>query len=101
MVVPVPESVLKKSKTLASIQEKRQAALKKLVAVSIFYFLPLNLQKKIYSIILFNIIKKRKAKRKVIFNRAKTYAKEYRALERTNVRNHRLAKEAGNFLPRS
>ena len=73
MVVPVPESVLKKSKTLASIQEKRQAALKKLVA-------------------------KRKAKRKVIFNRAKTYAKEYRALERTNVRNHRLAKEAGNFF---
>ena len=36
MVVPVPESVLKKSKTLASIQEKRQAALKKLVAVSFF-----------------------------------------------------------------
>jgi len=73
MVVPVPESVLKKSKTLASIQEKRQASLKNLVA-------------------------KRKAKRKVIFNRAKNYAKEYRALERTNVRNHRLAKETGNYF---
>ena len=72
MLFRSPESVLKKAKTLAALQEKRQEELKKLRA-------------------------KRTATRKVIWTKAKNYAKEYRALERASIRNNRLAKEAGNY----
>ncbi|XP_012939875.1 60S ribosomal protein L7 [Aplysia californica] len=41
--------------------------------------------------------KKRASKKKVIFNRAEKYVKEYRAKERDEVRLARIAKKAGNF----
>merc|ERR1719381_90509 len=41
--------------------------------------------------------KKRAAKKKVIFKRAESYVKEYRAKERDEIRLARIAKKAGNF----
>lgn len=41
--------------------------------------------------------KNRKAKRQVIFKRAETYVKEYRATEREQIRLKRQARKAGNF----
>merc|ERR1739838_615240 len=38
-----------------------------------------------------------KSKRKVIFKRAEKYAKEYRALERDEIRYKRIAKSKDNF----
>ena len=68
----VPESILRKRKTLESIKADREAK---------------RLQLK----------SKRAEKRKVIFKRAEQYVKEYRSLERAEIRNRRVAKEGGNF----
>jgi large subunit ribosomal protein L7e len=71
--VPVPETVLKKRRTVDDrkiAQEKNRAALKK----------------------------KLKATRKVIFKRAETYIKEYRDIEKSLIRFRRQAKQAGNFF---
>merc|ERR1712184_197608 len=65
----VPESVLKKQKTLAV---KNEAARK--------------VQKA-----------KRKQNRREVYKRAKNYAKEYHALERAEIAARRQAKDAGNF----
>lgn len=68
----VPESILRKRKTLEAIKANREAK---------------RLQLK----------QKRAEKRKVIFKRAEQYVKEYRSLERAEIRNRRVAKEGGNF----
>jgi len=69
----VPESLLKKRKTLDEIKAKRAAA-------------------KV------DAIKKKKVTRKSIFKRAEKYVKEYRAVEREKVRSRRQAKNQGNFF---
>lgn len=72
-VKTVPESVLKKRRTQDEIKAKRAAA----------------------------AVAKRqsaKAKRKEIFKRAETYVKEYKATERTLVRQRRQAKATGNYF---
>jgi large subunit ribosomal protein L7e len=71
--VPVPETVLKKRRTVDERkveQEKARAALKK----------------------------KLKATRKVIFKRAEQYVKEYRDIEQSLIRFRRQAKKGGNFF---
>jgi large subunit ribosomal protein L7e len=71
-VAPVPETVLKKRRTLQerkADQEKARAALKK----------------------------KLKSTRKIIFKRAEQYIKEYRDMEKSLVRYRRQAKKGGNF----
>merc|ERR1711976_893100 len=68
----VPESVLKKKKT---VEKQRAASAKRATALKV----------------------KRKQKRKEIFNRAKNYAKEYHKLERAEIRARRQAKDGGNF----
>merc|ERR1711993_21582 len=68
----VPETLLKKKKTLAKIRAAKARA----------------------------HVKQRKAqkdKRKVIFKRAESYIKEYRALERDEIRRKRQIKAAGKF----
>merc|ERR1712137_358512 len=69
----VPESFLKKRKTLDEIKAKREQARSAAT-------------------------KKRKAARKVIFKRAEKYVKEYRSNERALVRAERQAKNAGNYF---
>lgn len=68
----VPETLLKKRKTIEKIQADRAAA---------------KLQHK----------KALKEKRKVIFKRAEKYVKEYRGLERDEIRYKRIAKSKDNF----
>jgi len=70
--VPVPESLLKKRKTLQELKAKRSESLKKLTV-------------------------KRKKTREEIFKRAEQYVKEYRAAERTKIDARRAAKAAGDF----
>jgi large subunit ribosomal protein L7e len=70
--VPVPETILKKRRTVEErkvAQEQARAALKK----------------------------KLKSTRRVIFKRAEQYIKEYRDIERSLVRFRRQAKQGGNF----
>jgi len=68
----VPESFLKKRKTVEAIKAQRAAAA---------------------------LVKKQEAKkkRKVIFKRAEKYVKEYRVQERSQIRLRRQAAKAGNF----
>merc|ERR1712055_573099 len=71
-VPSVPESVLKRQKNLERVKSARAIA----------------------------VVKRRKAlkeKRGVIFKKAQTYAKEYRAKERDEIRLRRMAKRDGNF----
>merc|ERR1711964_723616 len=68
----VPETLLKKRKTLEKVKADRAAA-------------RLNQKKAL------------KSKRKVIFKRAEKYVKEYRALERDEIRYKRIAKSKDNF----
>merc|ERR1719415_383829 len=68
----VPETLLKRRKTLEKIRASRAAAKLK--------------QKKAL-----------KDKRNVIFTRAENYVKEYRSKERDEIRLKRLAKKTGNF----
>eukprot|EP01006_Ploeotia_vitrea_P035668 TRINITY_DN65921_c0_g2_i3.p2 TRINITY_DN65921_c0_g2~~TRINITY_DN65921_c0_g2_i3.p2 ORF type:complete len:243 (-),score=161.69 TRINITY_DN65921_c0_g2_i3:170-898(-) len=72
---PIPESLLKKRKTLAEVEAKRaerKAAAKK----------------------------KSKAARKDIFKRAEKYVREYRATERSVIRMRRQAKNSANvYVP--
>ncbi|KAJ3101822.1 60S ribosomal protein L7 [Phlyctochytrium bullatum] len=68
----VPESVLKKRKTLEKLQAERAA--KALVAK-----------------------KEKREKRKVIFKRAEQYIKEYRSKERDEIRLRRIAKQSGSY----
>jgi large subunit ribosomal protein L7e len=70
---PVPESLLKKRKTLAEVQAKRALA---------------GAAKK----------KANKNLRKEAFKRAEKYVKEYRAAERDMIRCKREAKNAGNYF---
>jgi len=70
--VPVPESVLKKRKTLTEIRARR---------ASIAAF----------------TAKKNKVTRGLIFKRAEKYVKEYRAKENAEIRSKRQAKNNGNF----
>merc|ERR1712126_457713 len=71
-VPAVPESLLKRQKNLERVKSSRAIA----------------------------VVKRRKAlkeKRRVIFKKAQTYAKEYRAKERDEIRLRRMAKRDGNF----
>lgn len=70
---PVPESLLKKRKTLEEIKSAREA---KNVALK----------------------KKRKVNRKEIFKRAEKYVKEYRDQERSDIRMKRQAKNQGGLF---
>jgi len=72
-VVGVPESTLKKRKSVEAANVKRQ-------------------QQKVAD------KKKRKATRRTIFKRAESYVKEYRTKERSLVRARRQAQNAGNFF---
>merc|ERR1712224_412118 len=69
----VPETLLKKRKTLQKIKEERVAKATQKRAT-------------------------RATKRKEIFRRAEKYLKEYRSKERSLVRARRSAKKAGNFF---
>jgi len=69
----IPESFLKKRKTVEAIKAKRDAA------------------KTVYE-------KKRRAARKDIFKRAEKYVKEYRDAQRSLVRSKRQAKNNGNYF---
>lgn len=69
----VPESFLKKQKTLTEIKAKRSAARTEQ-------------------------IKANKAQRKEIFKRAEKYSNEYRSNEKALVRARRQAKNAGNYF---
>jgi large subunit ribosomal protein L7e len=69
----VPESCLKKRKTVEAIKAKRDAA------------------KTVYQ-------KKKKSTRKEIFKRAEKYVKEYRDAQRSLVRSKRQAKNNGNYF---
>jgi len=69
---PVPETLLKKRKT---VEERRAQRVKRDVDAR----------------------KKRKATRRVIFKRAEKYIKEYRTMERSLVRFRRQARLSGNF----
>merc|ERR1719209_1317787 len=68
----VPETLLKRRKTLEKVKAARAAA---------------KLSQK----------KSLKDKRKIIFKRAEAYVKEYRAKERDEIRFKRVAKRDGNF----
>jgi len=71
-VPAVPESLLKRQKNLERVKSSRAIA----------------------------VVKRRKAlkeKRRVIYKKAQTYAKEYRAKERDEIRLRRMAKRDGNF----
>merc|ERR1712048_1260430 len=68
----VPETLLKRRKTLEKIRAARAAA---------------KLKQR----------KANKAKRNVLFTRAENYVKEYRLKERDEIRLKRLAKKSGNF----
>merc|ERR1711990_845976 len=68
----VPETLLKRRKTLEKVKAARAAA---------------KLSQK----------KSLKDKRKIIFKRAEAYVKEYRAKERDEIRFKRMAKSHGNF----
>merc|ERR1711931_556392 len=71
-VPAVPETLLKRQKNLERVKSARAVA----------------------------IVKRRKAlkeKRGVIYKKAQTYAKEYRAKERDEIRLRRMAKRDGNF----
>merc|ERR1712121_332693 len=68
----VPETLLKRRKTLEKVKAARAAA---------------KLTQK----------KSLKDKRKIIFKRAEAYVKEYRAKERDEIRFKRMAKSHGNF----
>jgi large subunit ribosomal protein L7e len=70
--VAVPETLLKNKKTV----ERRAAEKKERVK---------------------QLRKKNKTNRKVILKRAERYVKEYRSLERSEIRLRRLAKQGGNF----
>jgi len=70
--VPVPESVLKKRKTLETIKAKRKVIQEK---------------KR----------KSRKKARKLLFKKAEQYVKEYKQQERDLIRLKRIAKNSGNF----
>jgi len=70
--VPIPETILKKRKTLERLQAEHTAKL-------------------------LELRKKKKAQRKVIFKRAESYVKEYRNLEKQQVSLRRQAKAAGGF----
>jgi len=70
---PVPETQLKKRKTL---EEKRVDRAKRVV----------------------DAIKKRRTTRRVIFKRAEKYVREYRSMERSLVRFRRQARQSGNFF---
>jgi len=70
--VKVPESVLKRRKTLEAIKAKRSAASVK-------------------------ITQKRKQVRKEIFKRAEKYVKEYREKEKSVIRLKRIAKNSSQF----
>jgi len=71
--VSVPESQLKKRKTVDALKAKQSAQ---------------KIADK----------KKRKATRRTIFKRAESYVKEYRTKERSLVRSRRQAQNAGNFF---
>merc|ERR1712126_565290 len=71
-VPSIPQTLLKRQKNLERVKTSRAIA----------------------------VVKRRKAlkeKRRVIFKKAQTYAKEYRAKERDEIRLRRMAKRAGNF----
>jgi len=71
-VPAVPESLLKRQKNLERVKSSRAIA----------------------------VVKRRKAlkeKRRIIYKKAQTYAKEYRAKERDEIRLRRMAKRDGNF----
>jgi len=70
--VPIPETILKKRKTLERLQAEHTAKL-------------------------LELRKKKKAQRKVIFKRAEVYVKEYRNLEKQQITLRRQAKAAGGF----
>jgi large subunit ribosomal protein L7e len=70
---PVPESVLKKRKTVAELKAKSDIA---------------KADRR----------KKSRSDRKLIFKRAEKYVKEYRNTERSLIRQRRQAKNAGNFF---
>jgi 60S ribosomal protein uL30 len=70
--VPVPESILKKRKSIETIKAKRKAT---------------SIKKK----------KSRAKSRKLLFQNAQKYVKEYRQEERDLVRLKRIAKNSGNF----
>merc|ERR1711934_336066 len=72
-VPAVPESVLKKRKTLEKIKAERLA---KALAVK----------------------KASKVSRKAIFKKAEQYVKEYKAMEKSLINVRRQAKQAGNYL---
>jgi len=72
-VPKVPESVLKKRKTLERIRTEHKARVK-------------------------SQQKKGRAKRHIAFRRAEQYVKEYRSMERQVIRMRRQAKTAGNFF---
>ena len=71
-VPKVPESVLKKRKTLKRVADARKKA--KTIGH-----------------------KKQVVRRKIIFKRAEAYVREYRKREKDEVRCRRLAKKQGNF----
>ncbi|XP_068093609.1 large ribosomal subunit protein uL30 [Hyperolius riggenbachi] len=68
----VPESLLKRRKAFAAAKAKRS---KKIIT-----------EKRI-----------RKAKRKIIYKRAESYYKEYRQMQRREIRMARMARKAGNY----
>jgi len=70
--VPVPESVLKKRKSLETIKAKRNEATAKRT-------------------------KSRSKSRKLLFKKAEQYVKEYRQEEKDLIRLKRIAKNSGNF----
>jgi len=71
--IPVPESLLKKRKSAERVKAIRDAE---------------------------KVALRRRAKknRRVIFKRAESYLREYRTLERSLIRNRRMAKQSGNFF---
>jgi len=70
--VPVPESVLKKRKTIETLKAKRKVRSAKRS-------------------------KARTKSRKLLFKKAEQYVKEYRHQERDQIRLKRIAKNSGNF----
>ncbi|KAJ3129241.1 60S ribosomal protein L7 [Irineochytrium annulatum] len=85
----VPESILKKRKTLEKIKAERaaQALDAKKVAYPFICFVGLNA----------GMANTRKSQRKVIFKRAEQYVKEYRQKERDEIRLKRVAKGSGSY----
>ena len=88
----VPESILKKRKTLQRIREARAKAAAAAKKVSLH-------GRHISSYRLSGVLslKVQKQKRREIFRRAEKYVKEYRKVEKDEIRLRREAKRHGNF----